>query len=77
MDCPAITEGAYSDYVYLYQFAGDTTGTCDPLRGTQATVACGTLTGPGALVHALHCSKYQRMLQCDNRSITQHLAREV
>ena len=59
MDCPGITEGAYSDYVYLYQFAGATTGTCDPLQTPPATVVCGTLSGPGMI------SRTQQLINMD------------
>ena len=53
VDCPGATlPDPVSDYGYLYTNLLSIVGSCDPLQGTYAFVACGTLTGPGALMHA-------------------------
>lgn len=54
VDCPGATlPDPVADYGLLYT-ALSIVGSCDPLQGTYAFVACGTLTGPGAFLHVYH-----------------------
>ena len=74
LDCPGsmdVVETVFTDYFldeirFSFQYYGEFSTFCDPLRGTFAFVACGETVGPGVttLVLCFHCFNLPGVLVC-------------